>query len=790
MKNRVLSLILAAALLMVCLPLSALQVHAVNDFTMSDEMIEILKEFEGFSAKPYWDYGQWTVGYGTRAPSEHLERYKKEGISREEAEELLRDFLSKYGTLLNEFANKWGLELTQGQFDALLSLSFNCGPNWMNETSNFRSAVLEGRTGNEFLFAMGQWSTAGGEVQRGLVRRRLIEINIYLNGIYSMDVPENYDYVLYDANGGERDVKVQCYDSNLTDTPISVPTYEGYTFLGWYTAVEGGEKIELLDASVAGYKLYAHWSEEAAETPDTPEEITGTPTSEQRVVTADSIQVLEQPIAGSNAVSTVKKDAILQLTALYTDENGTQWGKTEAGWLPLSGTEPYEPDVEEISGIEVTVTASDVNIRKGPGTNYPRVDKVNSGDVLTIIATATGSGYTWGQFSGGWIALKYTNYDAMVNPQPEVPVQPVEPETPGPEEETAVKGTVDSDDGLRIRADAGTQYAIVGYLRDKAEVTILETKTVDGTPWGRMDRGWICMTYVNLDAQTEEPDTQDPVIQQGTVTGSNLRIRSGPSTAYDILGYLQIGDEVQITETVTTGTTQWGKTEKGWISMDYVKITGTLEGDSETGSSQGKPGTITGNNLRIRSGAGTSYEIVGYLNSGDRVEILEQTLVGSTTWGRIDRGWISMDFVQLDEDQEEEPLIATVIVDNPLRIREGAGSDFTVVGYLNKGDTVEILERKIISGTHWGRCSQGWINLTFVTLSDGSSTAPEVDDTVITGTVTATSLNVRKTPGTDGEIVAMLYQGDQVTILETTVVATMTWGRTELGWISMDYVQQ
>ena len=325
MKNRVLSLILTVALLITFLPLGAVRVHAVNEFTVSDEMLAILKEFEGFSAKPYWDYGQWTVGYGTRAPAEHLERYQTEGISREEAEELLRDFLTEYGEEVNKFANKWNLELTQSQFDALLSLSFNCGPNWMSdrEVSTFKSAVIEGRTGNDFLFAMGQWSTAGGEVQRGLVRRRLIEINMYLNGVYSMEVPENYDYVLYDANGGERDVKVQCYDSTLTATPISVPTYEGHTFLGWYTAAEGGEKVELLDESVASFKLYAHWSEGASDTPDVPGQITGTPVKEQRVVLAGSINVLEQPVSGSNVVGSVKKDALVQIVAEYTDENGT-----------------------------------------------------------------------------------------------------------------------------------------------------------------------------------------------------------------------------------------------------------------------------------------------------------------------------------------------------------------------------------------------------------------------------------------------------------------------------------
>ena len=171
MARRMICFLLSAMMVFGMCAMAAPRVSAANDLTVSENGIALIKEFEGFSAKPYWDYGQWTVGYGTRAPAEHLERYQKEGISREEAEVLLRDFLTEYGEDVNNFANKWGLELTQGQFDALLSLSFNCGPNWMSdrEVSTFKSAVIEGRTGNDFLFAMGQWSTSGGEV-RGLSR--------------------------------------------------------------------------------------------------------------------------------------------------------------------------------------------------------------------------------------------------------------------------------------------------------------------------------------------------------------------------------------------------------------------------------------------------------------------------------------------------------------------------------------------------------------------------------------------------------------------------------------------
>lgn len=61
-----------------------------------------------------------------------------------------------------------------------------------------------------------------------------------------------------------------------------------------------------------------------------------------------------------------------------------------------------------------------------------------------------------------------------------------------------IYGTVTAT-SLRIRKGAGIGYDEVSQLAQGAQVKILETKTVDGATWGRIDRGWICITdYVTL----------------------------------------------------------------------------------------------------------------------------------------------------------------------------------------------------------------------------------------------------------------------------------------------------
>lgn len=691
MKKQLVSIMLAAALLLCLIPMGMVDASAASEFEVSQECVELIKKFEGFREKPYWDYSQYTVGYGTRPlTDEDLARYKAEGISEEEAQELLMVYLNNAGKSLNSFIDKHDLKMTQGQFDALLSLTFNCGSAWLYKESNFRSAVIEGRIGNDFLFAIGQWSTAGGSVHKGLIRRRLIEANMYLNGIYEDSVPENYCYVLFDANGGTSDVRVQAYDSNITASIIATPTREGYIFLGWYSEPNGGTRVNLLDSNVRNDTLYAHWSVDASYVPSDPTEGT-------------------QPEEGTN----VK--------------------------------------------IQVTVTANQVNVRKGPGTNYSVVTRVNSGKILTITEIAEGSGYTWGKFEDGWIALQYTNYEEVKNGQ----------EDDAPEEEPVSQmGTV-TGDALRIRKGPSTGYEIVGHLYIGSKVEILEIQTVGATQWGKISKGWISMDYVKLDAvEEDEPEATEPT--------------APPATEPTI---------PQTTESTVPPTTE--PTVPTTTEPTVPETTAPPATEPDNDEDAARMGTVTGDALRIRKGAGTSYSVVGFLYIGERVEILEQKTVGSMTWGRISKGWISMDYVDLDtaEDSASDAVSGTVKVDGLLRVRSGAGTAYSIAGYLENGDKVQILEQKTVGSTKWGRIDQGWISMDYVQLDDAASQPEEEKPQTKTGTVTASCLRVRSGAGTSNKIVAYLFTGAKVEILETKTVDGTVWGRIEQGWISMDYVK-
>ena len=74
--------------------------------------------------------------------------------------------------------------------------------------------------------------------------------------------------------------------------------------------------------------------------------------------------------------------------------------------------EAPEPQKDEIKAYTIRVTASALNVRKGPGTNYAIVKTlVNDPNVYTIVEEADGVGSSkWGKLKSGlgWVSLDYT----------------------------------------------------------------------------------------------------------------------------------------------------------------------------------------------------------------------------------------------------------------------------------------------------------------------------------------------------------------------------------------------
>lgn len=194
---------------------------------------------------------------------------------------------------------------------------------------------------------------------------------------------------------------------------------------------------------------------------------------------------------------------------------------------------------------------------------------------------------------------------------------------------------------LNIRSSASQSSDRVGSYKYGDRITILETSN----GWAHTDKGWVSLSFVYVDGEVGSNSAY------GTVTATQLNVRSGPGTNYDKVKSLNLNDRIQILEQVKVGTTTWGYASGGWVSMDFVSLDGST-GNNTTGGTTGGTGTgtgmVTGIGVNVRAGAGTSYPVVGSKNTGDVVTILEIATAEGYTWGRIDIGWIAMNYVRMN----------------------------------------------------------------------------------------------------------------------------------------------
>lgn len=143
--------------------------------TVTQTGLNLIKHFEGFSPTIYICAGGYpTIGYGHAVKSHERDSFTQ-GISQTLAEELLRQDVA---TAERAVLRLITVPLTDGQFDALVSFTFNLGAGAL-QRSTLRRKVNRGDHANvpaEFR----KWVWAGGRKLKGLVRRREAESSIYI----------------------------------------------------------------------------------------------------------------------------------------------------------------------------------------------------------------------------------------------------------------------------------------------------------------------------------------------------------------------------------------------------------------------------------------------------------------------------------------------------------------------------------------------------------------------------------------------------------------------------------
>ena len=136
----------------------------------SEEGLALIKKFEGCELEAYQcSAGVWTIGYG------HTKDVKESDVwSQDHAEHMLEVELHEYESYINKYVT---VNLSQNQFDALVSWVYNLGP--ANLKASTMLKVLNSGKYEDVPAQMKRWNKAGGKVLEGLIRRREAEACLF-----------------------------------------------------------------------------------------------------------------------------------------------------------------------------------------------------------------------------------------------------------------------------------------------------------------------------------------------------------------------------------------------------------------------------------------------------------------------------------------------------------------------------------------------------------------------------------------------------------------------------------
>ncbi len=156
--------------------------------TTSQRGINLIKDFEGCKLKVYLcPAGVPTIGYGRTKDVTMATK----PITAEQAESYLKEDLLRYESGVKDAVK---VPLTQGQFDALVSFSFNVGLGSLRG-----STLLKRLNEGKYTLAADQfrvWNMAAGKAMPGLTRRRAAEKVLFMRADDTLARADGYEVVV------------------------------------------------------------------------------------------------------------------------------------------------------------------------------------------------------------------------------------------------------------------------------------------------------------------------------------------------------------------------------------------------------------------------------------------------------------------------------------------------------------------------------------------------------------------------------------------------------------------
>ncbi|CAM3819574.1 N-acetylmuramoyl-L-alanine amidase [Mesobacillus zeae] len=180
--------------------------------------------------------------------------------------------------------------------------------------------------------------------------------------------------------------------------------------------------------------------------------------------------------------------------------------------------------------------------------------------------------------------------------------------------------------------------------------------------------------------------------------------------------------------------------------------------------------TLTASSVNIREGPGLHYPVLEKAIEGKEYSAIEQ----EKGWIKIrldsnKTGWVSSEYTERADDSAFQQAIVDA---DSLRVREGPGTAFAVIGSIRKGQAVSIVKHN----EKWAKISsgrfEGWVSKEFLAVGDlprndeiDGKAKENVDKQEQTVSVNVTLIKVRNKP-IGGKIIGTAEKDEKFTVLD------------------------
>ena len=186
-------------------------------------------------------------------------------------------------------------------------------------------------------------------------------------------------------------------------------------------------------------------------------------------------------------------------------------------------------------------------------------------------------------------------------------------------------------------------------------------------------------------AETVTTAAESSAQQSVVITGSNVNLRSGAGTSFEKVGKAQKGSSFAYlsSQKAKDGKVwyqiQYSSAKKAWVVSSFARI------ESKTSN---QFVAITGSNVNLRTGAGTSFDKAGTAKKGAKyIYLASDKAKDGKVWYKVQysssqTAWVINSYARIESNPSKQYVIIT---GEEVNLRSGAGTSYGKAGTAKKG---------------------------------------------------------------------------------------------------------